>query len=170
MPIYEFYCPTCHTLYSFFSAGVNPKRKPHCPKHPKLLLERRPSTFATLKHSGDEGEGAGVFDQLDDATMEGAFETLAQEMDGLEDADDPRLVTKVLRRFGDLTGLELGPRMQEALVRLESGEDPEAVEAELERDLPEGDDEELSEFFRLKRLVRSRSRPRVDPELYFFED
>ncbi len=170
MPIYEFYCPECHALYGFFSAGVDTKRRPNCPKHPEKRLERRPSTFATLKHSGEEAESGGVFDQLDDATMEGAFETLAQEMEGLEDAEDPRLVTRVLRRFSDLTGLELGPRMQEALSRLERGDDPETVEAELERDLPEGEDEELSEFFRLKRLIRTRARPRVDPQLYFFDD
>ena len=38
-----------------------------------------------------------------------------------------------------MTGMELGPGMQEALSRMEQGEDPEQIEAEM-GDLLEGED------------------------------
>jgi len=36
-----------------------------------------------------------------------------------------------MRKLTDMTGLELGPGMQEALKRMEAGEDPDAIEAEM---------------------------------------
>ncbi|MDP3283707.1 MAG: zinc ribbon domain-containing protein, partial [Desulfobacterales bacterium] len=31
MPIYEFYCQDCNTIYNFFSKSVNTKKSPNCP-------------------------------------------------------------------------------------------------------------------------------------------
>ena len=45
--------------------------------------------------------------------------------------DDPRQAAKLMRKFTDMTGMELGKGMQEALNRMEGGEDPEAVEKEM---------------------------------------
>lgn len=171
MPIYEFYCPGCHTLYNFFSSRVRAKARPECPAGCGQTLEKRPARFAMIKRSaGDEIEDEDLpFDHLDESQMEAAFETLAHEMEGLDESEDPRTVSRALRRFGELTGLEPGPRMEEMLARLESGEDLDALEEGMEDDL--GDEEDLSDFFRLKRaLLHRRKRPRVDQELYFFED
>jgi len=169
MPIYEFYCPDCHTVYSFFSPRVDTEARPACPKCGRPRLGRRPSRFATLsQRSGDEAEldGDDPFAGLDDERMERAVEALAGEFDGLEgDAEpDPRQLARVLGRFGELTGLEAGPRLREMLARLERGEDPDALESEM------GDgDEDLSEFFALrKKLAAARpERPQVDETLYF---
>lgn len=170
MPIYEFYCPSCNTIFSFFSAGVAPKTKPRCPRDCGGGLEKRPSTFATPKRRESDDEPT-PFDDLDESRMEGAFAALAGEMEGLEDSEDPRVVSRALRRFGELTGLELGPRMQDALARLEGGEDLDQLEEEFDRDLGEDSDDDLSEFFRLKKaMLKRRARPNVDPELYFLED
>jgi hypothetical protein len=83
-----------------------------------------------------------------------------------ENADpDPRQISGLLRRFSEITGLEAGPKLREMIDRLERGEDPDALEGEF------GDDneEDLSEFFALKkRVLGPRSaRPRVDETLYF---
>ena len=32
MPIYEFYCRKCNTIYNFFSRSVNTEKIPFCPK------------------------------------------------------------------------------------------------------------------------------------------
>ncbi len=32
MPIYEFYCEQCHTIYNFFSRKINLEKIPDCPK------------------------------------------------------------------------------------------------------------------------------------------
>ena len=92
------------------------------------------------------------------------MESLAGEMEGIEESEDPMVLGRAFRRFGELTGLELGPRMEEAIQRMESGEDLDAVEA----DLGPEDDDNLEDYFRLKRsLSRRLRRPAVDETLYF---
>ena len=91
------------------------------------------------------------------------MESLASEMERMGDSDDPRAVGRLLRRFGDATGLELGPKMEDALRRMEAGEDLDEIDAELE-----GDEDNLDDLFRFKRRVLRRSRrPQVDDTLYF---
>ena len=46
MPIYEFYCPDCNTLFNFFSRTVNTTKTPNCPKCNIRPLERQMSAFA----------------------------------------------------------------------------------------------------------------------------
>jgi putative FmdB family regulatory protein len=170
MPIYEFYCPDCHTVYSFFSATVRTDARPDCPRCGRKELARRPSRFATLKPGRSEeaeGDADDPFAGIDEERMERAAEALAGEFEGLdEDAEpDPRQLAGVLRKFGELTGLEAGPKLQEMLTRLERGDDPEALEEEMGG----GDDEDLSEYFALKKkaLAVRPARPRVDETLYF---
>ncbi len=164
MPIYEFYCPECHTVYSFFSARIDTAAQPDCPRCERRELERKPSRFATLKH---QGEGDGEDDPmrgLDEAKLEGAMASLMQEMGGLENEEDPRAIGHLMRRFGELSGLEMGDRMEEMVRRMESGEGPESLEAEMGDDL-DGDD--FDDFFKLKKAIRHRRGPRIDEELYF---
>jgi hypothetical protein len=69
-----------------------------------------------------------------------------------------------MRRLTDMTGLELGPGMQEALSRMEQGEDPEKVEAEM------GDLLETEEPFiqpgKKAKGSKKRPAPRKDDTLY----
>jgi len=37
MPIYEFYCEDCNTLFNFFSRTVNTDKQPPCPRCRKQL-------------------------------------------------------------------------------------------------------------------------------------
>jgi putative FmdB family regulatory protein len=170
MPIYEFYCRDCHTIFSFFSPTSHVARVPGCPQCQRAKLEKRPSTFATLRSrpGGDEeAEGDDPFGGLDEDRVEKAMESLAAEMESLGDTEDPKALGSLFRRFGDLTGLEPGPRMEEALRRLETGEDMESVESDLDL---EDDSDDLSELFQLKSrlLRRARARPpRVDDTLHF---
>lgn len=167
MPIYEFYCHDCHTIFNFFSHGVDTRSRPLCPACRKVELSRRPSSFATLRYQGRE-EPPTPFDDLDEERLEGAMESLLSEMGDLEEdeSEDPRRLAHFFRRFGETTGLELGPRMEELLARLDAGQDPDTLEDELGDEVE--DEEALEEFFRLKRAVgQRRSRPRVDDTLYF---
>lgn len=165
MPIYEFYCASCHTIFSFFTATSSLERPPSCPKCQRPDLERKPSRFSTLKHrEGDDG-GEDPLAHLDDARLAGAVDSLLQEMSGF-DEEDPRAMGKMMRRFGELTGLEMGERMEEMVQRMEAGEDPESLESEMEASLGD-DDEGLDDLFRLKKALRASRRPKVDEELYF---
>lgn len=166
MPIYEFYCAPCNTLYNFFSPKVDTTSRPSCPRCRRAELERRPARFATLKHRGEEGPEDDLFGQLDDERLDGVMESMADEIGDLGEDEDPRKLAHMFRRFGDASGLEFGPKMEEMMRRLEAGEDPEQLEEQMEG--VADDDASLAEFFRLKRRAwRLRSRPRVDETLYF---
>lgn len=176
MPIYEFYCQPCNTIFSFFSSRIDPEAAPDCPRCKHAKLPRRPSTFATLRarpaDAGGEGEAGdddlGPLGGIDESRLERAMETLESELGADAGAnDDPRSMARFFRRFADLTGLRAGPRMEEMLARLEAGEDPDALEEQLGGD---GDDGDLSDFFAAQKAARAasaRRRPRVDPTLHF---
>lgn len=163
MPIYEFYCKSCHTVFNFFTARAGTERHPDCPRCGRAELPRRPSRFATLKHSGEEEPDP--FAQFDESKLEGAMDALMQEAGHLENEEDPRAMARLMRRFTDLSGLEMGDRMADFVTRLEAGEDPERLEQEMDGSF---DDEKFDDFFKLKRALQERRKtPAVDDELYF---
>ncbi len=175
MPMFDYYCPRCHTLFSFIASAGRPRTPPACPRDGVTPLEWRPATFATPKRraEGESEPDEPLLEGVDDNQLEGAFASLASEMEGLDESADPHVLGRALRRFGELSGLELGPRLEQMLARLDRGEDPERVEEELDAELGESGEgeDDLSEFFRLRRALRARSRrPRVDPEIYFIDE
>jgi putative FmdB family regulatory protein len=171
MPIYEFFCPDCFTVYSFFSAAIDTAARPDCPRCGRKELERRPSRFATLKLGGSDESAPDENDPfagMDEERMERAMMELGSEFEGMDEnaEPDPRQISRMLRKFSEVTGLEAGPRLQEMLARLERGDDPDALEQELGGG--EGDDD-LADFFALKtKVLGARARkPKVDETLYF---
>ena len=128
MPIYEFYCAECHTIFNFFSRTVNTTKVPKCPKCKKTKLTRQMSLFAVTGKATEDSDMDDL--PLDESKMEKAMQMLASEADKI-DEEDPRQAADMMRKLTDATGLELGPGMREALKRMENGEDPEQVEAEM---------------------------------------
>src|SRR6185503_2931747 len=128
MPIYEFYCAACHTVFHFLSRTVGVARAPACPRCARPDLERRASTFAISKGRG-EPQAA---DEVDagDARLERAMEQMAHEAGGL-DENDPRSAARFMRRLYQTSGIEPGAGLTEALQRLEAGEDPDSIERDL---------------------------------------
>jgi putative FmdB family regulatory protein len=129
MPVYEFYCGDCHAIFNFLSRTVNPARRPTCPRCGRPQLERQVSRFAISKNR-PEPVGDGLPAGLDEEKMEQAMLALAGEMDGV-DENDPRAMAHFMRKFSAMTGMQLGEEAHEALRRLETGEDPEQIEAEM---------------------------------------
>lgn len=127
MPIYEFYCKDCHTIFNFYAKTINTTKVPTCPKCEKTELTRQISLFAV---TGRAEAGGDEDFPMDEAKMEKAMEWMAREAEHINE-DDPRQAANLMRKFTDMTGVELGPGMQEALNRMEAGEDPEQVEAEM---------------------------------------
>ena len=137
MPMYEFICSDCNTIFTFFSKTVNTTKAPACPKCGQNSLSRMMSRFAVTGSSkkksaadGDSEEGFGPELPIDEAKMGKAMETLAAEAEHMNE-DDPRQAAQLMRKLTDMTGLKLGDKMEDALNRMEAGEDPEAVEKEL---------------------------------------
>jgi len=164
MPIYEFYCPDCHTIYNFLSRSVNTRKKPPCPSCGTNELSRRVTSFAISKGRKESAEGADAMPEMDEERLAKAMESLAGEAEGL-DEDNPKGAAQMMRKLFDATGMPLGSGMQEALKRMEAGEDPEKIEEEmgdvLETD-PFGGDPKKT-LAGLKRRLRA---PGVDTTLY----
>ncbi|MEI7437405.1 MAG: zinc ribbon domain-containing protein [bacterium] len=172
MPIYEFYCATCNTVYSFLARKVSPDARPACPACRTRTLQKQFSIFAATTGkrapAADAGEGGPGSDPATGARMQQAMQTLAGEVETL-DADNPRQAADLMRKFSKAAGMNFGPGMQEALNRMESGEDPEAIEAELgdriEQEAP-GLLPEEAEGRATGRNTRRQPLPRRDQTLY----
>lgn len=162
MPIYEFYCKKCNTIYKFFSRTINTEKVPDCPSCKTIRLERTMSTFATLSKSSSEGGAENDLPDIDESRMEKAMAMLAREADGINE-DDPKQAANLMRKLSDATGLKMGPGMEEALSRLERGEDPQQIEAEM-GSLLEG--EEPFVLGQKSALPRGQKKPRRDDRLY----
>jgi putative FmdB family regulatory protein len=158
MPIYEFHCTSCNTVFSFFSRGVNTAKIPACPVC-RRPLKRQMSIFARVSR-GKEAPAGDDMPPIDEAKMEMAM--LAGEAEKISE-DDPRQAAQLMRKLTDATGLSLGSGMEEALHRLERGEDPDRIEAEM-GDLLEGEEPFLIEG-KGQRGTR-KPKPRVDETLY----
>ena len=137
MPIYEFYCAECNTIFNFLSRAINTTGHPPCPRCGRDSLSRRVSLFAVTGRSKEtpDSEAAAPNAEtgplpFDEGKMEKAMEQLAGEA-GSIDENDPRAAANLMRRLSDMTGLKYGDKMQEAINRMEAGEDPESIEAEL---------------------------------------
>jgi putative FmdB family regulatory protein len=162
MPIYEFYCDSCNTIFNFFSKTVNTRKVPNCPKCKKIHLKRQMSVFAKIsKGKGDTDTGEGR-PPINEAKMEKAMAMLASEAEKINE-DDPRQAARLMKKLSDATGLNMGPGIEEALSRLERGEDPDKIEEEM-GDLLEG--EEPFIMSSKSRREHRKSRPRMDETLY----
>lgn len=144
MPIYEYLCRSCNRVYSFLSRTYEIEREPTCPRCGATDLVKQVSRFAVVRGGGGTespdarpGDAPGEPDPLDDPRTERELMRLMQEAEHL-DENDPRQMGRFMRRMSELTGEPMDEEMEEAVRRLESGEDIEKVEEELGDALGEG--------------------------------
>jgi putative FmdB family regulatory protein len=159
MPIYEFYCRKCNTVYNFFAKSATTDKIPNCPACKRVKLKRQMSIFAVPS----KGRDASMDDDMpiDPSTLEKVMGTIASEAEKMQE-DDPRMAARLMRQLTK-AGLKFGPGMEEAISRLEKGEDPEQIEAEM------GDLLENEDPFILQAQMKQKgkkSKPRVDDTLY----
>ncbi|MBU0729223.1 MAG: zinc ribbon domain-containing protein [Proteobacteria bacterium] len=162
MPIYEFYCRNCHTIFNFFSSRVNTEKKPECPACGMKNLKKYLSSFATIGKAKNPEDG--MLANIDESKMESVLGELAMEAGNIN-AEDPRQMANLIRKFSQKTGLDMGGQMEEALARLESGENPEQIEQDMGNLF--GDDFDPAAMFANKGTTRNRNaEPRRDETLY----
>jgi len=169
MPVYEFYCPDCHVIYNFFSRRVDTRTRPACPQCHRPDLDRQASLFAISKGREEHEEDAGLPPGMDEEKMMRAFESMAGDFANI-DENDPKQAARMVRRLFESTGMKLGDGMAEAIRRMEAGEDPDQVEAEmsdlLEQDDPFGATSAKSPLPDLKELRRELLPPKHDDTWY----
>ncbi|HDQ04079.1 MAG TPA: zinc ribbon domain-containing protein [Deltaproteobacteria bacterium] len=160
MPIYEFYCKRCNTIYNFFSKTVNTSKIPLCPKCKKERLIRQMSVFAAVTGSA-KLEEKHPLDGLDEKKVEKELAKIAAEAQKIKD-DDPRAAAHLMRKFTEKTGVKMGEGFYEALRRIEKGEDPDKVELEMADALMQEDP-----FAQNKSAKKGKKeKPSVDETLY----
>jgi putative FmdB family regulatory protein len=135
MPIYEFACPKCRRIFSFLSKRMNPDRLPACPKCGNKKMEKQLSRFAMTRGlaepaaGGESGEGP--MPDFDDPRMARAMAEMEREL-GQIDENNPKHMAHMMRRMKDLMPPGSMPKeLDVAIKRLEAGEDPEKIEADM---------------------------------------
>ena len=173
MPIYEFYCEDCHTIFNFLSAKVDTTTSPACPKCGLDPIKRQVSRFAISKGLAEPSAAppGGADDPLSpqEEKMMRAMEGLASDAESL-DENDPRQMAGFLRRLYNAGDMPVGSAMEEAMRRMEQGEDPDKIDEDLgdllESEMPFGEDESpLTKEGRMKWKTRRRP-PSRDEKLY----
>ena len=167
MPIYEFYCPPCHTIYSFFARSINQPVAPKCPNCGRKKLEKKISRFAISKGLTESSSTPDPFENVDESKMEQLMAEMAPHLEeGGDGPEDPRQMADVMKRMFELTGMQPTGAMLEAMKRMEAGEDPDKVEEEL-GDVLDGEDPFASGESKLKGIHRRMTEaPNVDEEIY----
>jgi putative FmdB family regulatory protein len=138
MPIYEFACPKCRRIYSFLSKRVNPDHLPACPKCGNKKLSKQVSQFAMSKGLKESAPGGGGADEgdppipdFDDPRVERAMMEMERDMASL-DENNPKHMAHMMRKMKDLMPPGSVPKeLDTAIKRLEAGEDPEKIEADM---------------------------------------
>ena len=167
MPIYEFYCPPCHTIYSFFARSMNTVANPKCPKCGRKKLEKKVSRFAISKGLTENAASKDPFVNVDESKMELLMAEMAPHMEGDGDGpEDPRQMANLMKRMFDMTGMQPNGAMLEAIKRMEAGEDPDKIDEEMGDALDGDGDPFAAQESRGKKLSRFFEAPNVDPELY----
>jgi putative FmdB family regulatory protein len=137
MPIYEFACPKCRKIFSFLSKRLNPDRPPVCPKCGNRNLEKQISGFALTRGlaepaaRGESGADEGPMPDMDDPRVARAMAEVERDMEHL-DENNPRHMAHMMRKMKDLLPPGSAPKeLDVAIKRLEAGEDPEKIEADM---------------------------------------
>jgi putative FmdB family regulatory protein len=140
MPIYEFACPKCRKIFSFLSKRTNPAQGPACPKCGSKDLTKEISRFAMIKGApapASEGSahpdeaGGPAMPDFDDPRVAKVMDELERDIDHL-DENNPRHMAHMLRKMQQALPPDSVPKeMEVALRRLEAGEDPEKIEADM---------------------------------------
>ncbi|MBK7999999.1 MAG: zinc ribbon domain-containing protein [Verrucomicrobia bacterium] len=134
MPIYEFSCPKCRVIFSFLSKRVNPDRLPVCPKCGNKKMAKQMSAFAMpkgLSESAAAPDGPDPMADMDNPKVMRAMAELERDMGHL-DENNPKHMAHLMRKMKDALPPGTMPKeLDVAIKRLEAGEDPEKIEADM---------------------------------------
>ena len=167
MPILEFLCPDCNRIFDFFAQGDYKSKEPVCPRCEGKNLQRQISRFSVIKGGKNphDAQGRTLEEESDLFAKPGAEAELKRLMSQAEsmDENDPKQLGQFMRKMSEVTGEPLDAQMEEAVRRLEAGEDPDKIE----EDLGDVFDDVESVDSVLSRAGKTRtSRPTRDDGLY----
>lgn len=142
MPIYEFACNDCRTLFQFYSRRINTETIPACPRCGKSL-SKQISLFQAKSGSGKDNDPWGMAnDGCDDDTanapdfntgderIANAIDELGSKIDNMDDTDSAG-AAKLMQEFSQKSGVKFNKDVNEALSRMAAGEDADSVATQL---------------------------------------
>jgi putative FmdB family regulatory protein len=137
MPIYEFACPKCRVVFNFLSKRIKPEGLPTCPKCGNRKMVKQMSQFAMTRGlkeptAGPMGEPSdGPIPDMDDPRLMQAMSEIERDMEHM-DENNPRHLAHMMKKMKDVMPPATMPKeIDEAIKRLEAGEDPEKIEADM---------------------------------------
>lgn len=135
MPIYEFYCPACHVIFSFYAKTVNTAAKPLCPRCGGEL-QRRVSSFSVADGARRRRSDVEALPLSTQRLQEG-MQRLEREVTRLKD-EDPAQARRMLQNFRRMTGVRFN-EMFDSSGRTHTDEDQPDTEPRHCADEPERD-------------------------------
>jgi putative FmdB family regulatory protein len=137
MPIYEFACPRCRVIFNFLSKKVNPGHLPVCPKCGNKKMAKQISAFAMPRGlrepaaAGALGAEDEAMPDFNDPKVNRAMAEIERDMEHL-DENNPKHMAHLMRKMKDAMPPGALPKeIDVAIKRLEAGEDPEKIEADM---------------------------------------
>ena len=132
MPIYEFLCRKCNRVYSFLARVDQADEVPACPQCGNPDMRKCLSNFSVTGLSGSKSGGGEeeTSDEEYDPATERELNKLMAKAENM-DENNPRELGSLMRRMSDVTGEPMDAETEEAVRRLEKGEDPEKIEEEM---------------------------------------
>ena len=165
MPIYEFYSPDTHRIYSFFARSLSQGSKtPRCPDNAKARMERVVSRFAVTGRAREKTESP---DGPLDSRTEEAMAEMEREISTMsEDNPNPRQIAKLMRTMSQASGRKLPETMERMIQRLEKGEDPERIQDDFDDSMLNDLEDQFGEENLKAAGVWRPKAPARDPKLY----
>ena len=134
MPIYEFACPKCRVIFNFLSKRVSPKRLPVCPKCGNRKMVKQVSYFAMSrggKEAASAADGQEPMPDVEDPRMMRAMAELERDMEHVDETN-PKHMAHVMKKMKEAMPPGTIPKeLDQAIKRLEAGEDPEKIEQDM---------------------------------------
>ncbi len=135
MPIYEFACPNCRRIFTFLSKRLQPDGPPTCPKCGQRKMVKQLSSFAMPRGvpepSAAPASESDPMPDLDDPRVARVMSEMERDMEHL-DENNPRHMAHMMKKMKDLMPAGSVPKeFDVAIKRLEAGEDPEKIEADM---------------------------------------
>ena len=139
MPIYEFYSPDTHKIYTFFArSSAHADCTPRCPDGKGHAMRKLISGFSVTGGGAKDEEqrldataagGDDPFAGMHESQMNAAMHELEKTVGSMDEENpDPRQMGQLMRKMAEMTGDKLDEGMEEVVRKLEEGADPDELE------------------------------------------
>lgn len=117
MPVYEFLCEDCKTVFNFYSSSIDTDTVPCCPRCTSGKMKRQFSVFST------QGKG----EEYSEKVLCKAFETL---IDSVEEEKAENLAGKLMQ-FAENSGVDFKQNVDDDIKKYIDGDQSEGLKTKL---------------------------------------